>query len=909
MNTASDAAGNQEKWAIISKRSQLNRPALMDEAARLRDRLRALGIDSGERIGIYGENSAEFVTTFVALAMLDTSIVLIDPRQVASVAEAAAIAGLDGLLDVRRLEGSKKSEVGLRPGGSRHGTIDLEPMLELSPGPTTLQESDGGQEPPLDSWAWASREDGLVLLSSGSTGRPKPVMKKPSDMFRNCLRTHSVVGYRSQDVLLPVLPLTHQYGFSVLLLGLLLELPVVLTSAVRPSEAIRFGMRHRATVMDTTPAVYQALLRLMESGRISLDALESIRLFCVGGSPVPESLQRQSLASLGTLLLDGYGSTEMGNVAHALPGAPEKVMPLPGIELRVVDERGDDVPPGHCGRLQVRSPDLALALGPKTVDGWTATEDLATMSPSGSLTVHGRMSAINRNGLVLYPKSVQARLAAAGLSVCCLGVVDTHGAGKLVVVVEDDMRRPLSEWKRKIARAVAEQDLPDRVLVLGAFPLTANGKVDEARLARYVQAVLDPTQAASLSPAQADALGRLAAVLEYVEQNRSQVMSLLEEYCDRNAAAIELEAFKKALTGVAAELALEEPPRISSAWVYMPSNVVLYSYALYLLIPALYTDAIWFRPSSRIAETTKRLHQMLLPVHGLDIQCFTGTQREFEQLRGGKCGLVVFTGRSENAELVRERVLPGQVMAFFGQGSNPFIVGPDADLDMAVRDAVEMRMLNAGQDCFGPDLYLVHDTVALEFVRRVEKRLDYFALPAVSKDAPENYNRIRDKRVFHEIVEHLITHRSAVRWGSRLDLAAGIVEPTVLSWHVSEAPPCHEVFAPVFNIIRYDDESQVRGLLDSDEYREWAMGASVYGTSVALTRWLSERMTVSLETTLVATDEPHQPFGGSGRAAGFISAAGAITTGPVLLSRVARQYAAFMSPSKFSASSTLTSPL
>jgi len=322
----------------------------------------------------------------------------------------------------------------------------------------------------------------------------------------------------------------------------------------------------------------------------------------------------------------------------------------------------------------------------------------------------------------------------------------------------------------------------------------------------------------------------------------------------------------------------------------MPSNVVLYSYALYLLIPSLYTDQIRFRPSSRVREATLRLHAELAEVHDLPIEAFDGSQRAFADERTGLRGMVVFTGKYANAEQVREGLEEGQVMTFFGQGTNPLIVGDAADATRASEDAVRMRLLNSGQDCFGPDLHLVHRAVVDEFVGGIVSGLRGHSLEELLARR-QDHLAVRDPLVLRDVVDHVGAFRDDIRWGGRIDLRSMLVEPVVLQWDIRQAPLCSEVFAPVFNVAVYDHEDEVKMLLSSTFYEERSMCASVYGVSEALQTWCSTRMTVSVDATIVATDDPGQAFGGVGVMANFVATRRSVHAGAILLSETATTYA------------------
>ncbi|MFC7558501.1 aldehyde dehydrogenase family protein [Paenibacillus farraposensis] len=212
--------------------------------------------------------------------------------------------------------------------------------------------------------------------------------------------------------------------------------------------------------------------------------------------------------------------------------------------------------------------------------------------------------------------------------------------------------------------------------------------------------------------------------LNYLIENRQEVMDILTQFSSYRAANAEMDSTISTLQGALQEVQTYQPDWQRSMAVFMPSNVVLYSYALYLLIPSLYVENIDFRPSSHVNEYVSLLHEKLQAVHGLPIYNRKVSQKVFMENSVIPADIVVFTGSYTNAEKIKKQIRKEQLYIFYGQGINPFIIGPDADLELAVTDVIRMRLYNSGQDCLGPDIILVHQDVRESFKDLLIKRLD-----------------------------------------------------------------------------------------------------------------------------------------------------------------------------------------
>ncbi|WP_145926569.1 aldehyde dehydrogenase family protein [Amycolatopsis orientalis] len=322
----------------------------------------------------------------------------------------------------------------------------------------------------------------------------------------------------------------------------------------------------------------------------------------------------------------------------------------------------------------------------------------------------------------------------------------------------------------------------------------------------------------------------------------------------------------------------------------MPSNIPHYACVLYLLIPSLYSENVVFRPSSHIRGALGRLHELLSAVHGLPIQLSVSTQREFVSGPVAEADLVVFTGTNANAEKIRTRIAGAQLFVYFGQGINPLIVGPGADIDLAARDAVDIRLLNSGQDCFGPDVFFVHESVSEEFHSLPAKRIDELKFGA-NDDPDADYGPMHYEQAFGYALEYLHGNAAHIVRGGRVDVGGRHLEPTVLSRDLAGVKTnFEELFAPIFNVLRYTGQEELHAVLSSPFFDERAMGAMVYGDLPETVELLAKRHEVCLDTTLLQTENGNAPMGGRGIIANYVAFGGRRTAEPLLVSKAVADY-------------------
>jgi len=382
---------------------------------------------------------------------------------------------------------------------------------------------------------------------------------------------------------------------------------------------------------------------------------------------------------------------------------------------------------------------------------------------------------------------------------------------------------------------------------------------------------------------------RLRALADTIEARRPEVLALLTVISTRKAAEYEVDAAVAALRGAEREIATHRPPRLSTIAVFLPSNVVLYSYVLYAVIPSLYAANIVIRPATHVRGTVIALHALLARVHGLAIEIRDETQRQFVEKSVPAAQAVVFAGAYQNAERIRARLRRDQIMFFLGSGINPIVVTARADPEHAAREIVDIRLLNSGQDCLGPDAIWVEREAAGGFLAALERRLDHVRYGRYD-DPRTDYGAIFYPGIVRDIADYLHRHQDRIQRGGCIDFRARHIEPTVVLWDDATRMEVLEFFAPVFNVGLYDGEDAVVRTLDSAQYHERAMGATVFGPTRRLVAALARRHTLTLDETLLAVDDGNVPLGGRGAMANYIAFDGALHPQPILLSQGLAQY-------------------
>jgi len=854
--------------------------------------LRRHGVSEVDRVVLSAGNSADLVVALFALMELGVSVALVDRRMPqAECGELVAESGARWLLSDHDQLDAAFDQV-------RVGWLPLaELVAEAATAGSTADRSE------LTFKRWADRKDALLVWTSGSSGTPKGIFRSGASVLANVERTQQRMGYTESDVLLPLLPFTHQYGLSMLMLWWQAGATLTMVSTRRIDLALETIARRGVTVVDAVPASYRTMLRIL-GGRQSA-ALESVRMWCVGGEPLRDDLRQRFAERIGRPLLDGYGSSEAGNIALATADNPaHSGRPLDDVVIDILGEDGEPLPTGQVGEVIVRTPDVMVGLLEpggrlRPVDRPALhTQDVGFLDEHGNLRVLGRKSAVHRFGHTLYPDALTDKVSACGVPVRVVPVEDPARGTQLVLLVADPDGRSVSYWRRVAARHLAEHERPNRFVVLSEFPVNNNGKTDLRALTDIaasavaldgVKGILpvgranDVAEDLSAIPF-ADRAGRLADLAELLRNRRSEVMSLLTEVCNHKTAYGEIDASIAALEGALAEVSTYAPPPVDQVGVLMPSNIPLYSYILYLVVPSLYSNRVVFRPSRRIEDLTRKLHELLSGVHRLPIVLDDSDQREFLAGAGAESDVLVFTGTYKNAEKIRAGLRRDQLFLYFGQGVNPFVVGADADIPKAVDGLLRVRMLNSGQDCFGPDVVFVHAAISAQFCNLLCRRVSSLRYGRYD-DPTADYGAMFYLDAFDASLEHLRKNREFLAAGGEVNFVDDHLSPTVLIRPANTEVNPPELFAPIFNVVPFTSQEWLHGMLDHPYFEERAMAASVFGTMSETVELLRRRHTVSVDETLIEVENGNAPFGGTGIRANYAAIGKKRYAQPLLLSK------------------------
>ncbi len=349
--------------------------------------------------------------------------------------------------------------------------------------------------------ALADAGPAVIMYTSGTTGPPKGAVLSRAAIAANLDALASVWNWTADDVLVHALPLYHVHGLILGVLGpLRLGGRVVHTGRFDPATTVT-ALAAGGTMHFGVPTIYARLADAAEADPAVAQALARTRLLVSGSAGLPTSVQQRIHARTGHTIVERYGMTETMITTAVPAGVNDRAgtvgPPLPGVELRVVDDDGCDVvADGEAfGEVRVRTPSMFSGyLGrPEQTeaayeDGWFRTGDVATIAADGYLRIVGRNSTdiIKRGGFKIGAGEIEDAVLEhpAVAEVAVKGWPDDDLGERVCawVVAHPGTALTIDDLSAHLADALVAHKRPRVIVFVAALPRNAMGKVQKSAL-------------------------------------------------------------------------------------------------------------------------------------------------------------------------------------------------------------------------------------------------------------------------------------------------------------------------------------------------------------------------------------------------------------------------------------------
>jgi len=499
-----DALSQSGQLALLDSGGTSPFQAVIQRSRQLASELRAAGL-AGARIGLSSTPDRNWVEGFWGILLAGGSVVPISP-----------------------LYPAPEQNFFLRQSTARAHLVtpSLAPAMPEGPVPRLVFDAGRllsslaeGWHPPAGSGSDASTA--LLLYTSGTTGQPKGVPLSHQNVW-SCVQT-LIDDWQisAADRLIHALPLHHVHGICVALLCSFCAGAATELLPRYDAERVLQGAQH-ASMLMSVPTQHKRLVDYLDElpdpalRQRYQEHLRGLRLITSGSAKLPEQLGRRLQALSGQYPLERYGMTEVGIVignplAQRRPGSCGR--PLPGVDLRIVDEHGRDLAAGQPGEIWIRGPSVfegydrdPLATHAAFDSGYFKSGDTAQWTADGFVEILGRSSVdiIKSGGYKLSAIGLEERLRPHPWvqDVAVVGIPDeTWGERAVAVVVPslagrtalehgaDAASEQLRDW---LKQRVAGYQVPKSIVWRDELPRNAMGKVQKPELLRTLPETARP---------------------------------------------------------------------------------------------------------------------------------------------------------------------------------------------------------------------------------------------------------------------------------------------------------------------------------------------------------------------------------------------------------------------------------
>ena len=452
---------------------------LDDRSARVAGWLHGRGVGRGDRVGIMLPNVIEFAVLYYGALRSGAAVVPMNPMLKSREVQ-HYLADSGSSLVFASTSAVDEASIGAARAGTPCVRVDSALIDQIAACPASRDVVPRNDD-----------DTAVILYTSGTTGTPKGAELTHANMRTNAAVTaRALLTISPDDVVMGCLPLFHSFGQTCgLNAAVLAGACVTLMPRFDAASALQVIERDRVTVFEGVPTMYAAMLH---AGAGAADT-SSLRICVSGGAALPVEVLRGFAETFGAPILEGYGLSETSPVAsfNRLGNAKAGSIgyPIEGVEMRVVDGMGGDMPAGEVGEIAIRGHNVMKgywhrpdATAEAIRGGWFHTGDLGMKDRDGFFYIVDRKKdLIIRGGFNVYPRELEEVLYEhpAVLEAAVIGLPHrTHGeeVGAAVALRPGSVTTS-EELRDYVKERVAAYKYPRHVWLVDALPKGPTGKI------------------------------------------------------------------------------------------------------------------------------------------------------------------------------------------------------------------------------------------------------------------------------------------------------------------------------------------------------------------------------------------------------------------------------------------------
>lgn len=494
------------------------------QADRVAAALQAMGLDKGDRVGLFLPNCPQYVTFYYGVLRAGGTVVNFSPlystpeliHQVEDSQTdfmvcldlAALYDTINAVLEASRLKAlivcsfADALPIAARWAfrvAKRQLVAKVKPCERRIPARRLLRHTGPFERRPVD----PAEDLALLQYTGGTTGVPKGAMLTHANVS---MATQQAIGAQGGvefgvERMLGALPFFHIFANITVLNGMTMcGALIAILPKFELKSALKAIKRHRITLMPGVPTMFQALLG---ADAEAIAAMRSVRVSISGGAPMAVELKKKFESATGGTIVEGYGLTESSSLASVNPvngvnKAGSVGLPVPGTEVLIVDKEdaGRILPQGEAGEICLRGPQIMRgywrrpdATAAVLRHGYLQTGDVGYLDEDGYLFIVDRLKdMITVGGFKVFPRAIEEALYAHGSvrEATVIGIPDEYlgQRPKAFVVLNDDAKGHVTvdELKAYLKTRVGKHEQPASIELRDALPKTMIGKLSKKEL-------------------------------------------------------------------------------------------------------------------------------------------------------------------------------------------------------------------------------------------------------------------------------------------------------------------------------------------------------------------------------------------------------------------------------------------
>ncbi len=446
------------------------------------------GISKGDRVALYCINSVEFAIAYMGIVKAGGVVVPINLLQKASeIVYVMANAGVSGLIYHPAFQPNVDEIL------DELQNVKLSICVSSTTASSLQWDSlfnNNGNLPAIS--IDAANDLVAILYTSGTTGKPKGAMLTHRNLVSNTASVFKAMKWSTDEVVILVLPMFHAFAATV---GMLTPLThgccFVPVAKFEPDHLLKNIEQTKSTVFLGVPSMYNVLLNTKAD---NIERFSSIKLCISGGASMPVDVMNRFEDKFSVPIYEGDGPTECSPVTCVNPvGGIRKVgtvgLPIPNVEMKILDERGLELPIGEIGEIAVRGDNvmkgywqLPEATDESFFEDWFLTGDLGNEDEDGYFSILDRKKdMVIVNGMNVYPRIIEEVLYRldAVLEAAVIGQLDKlHGEIPVAyIVLKEGFKAGSADIRSWCRQHLGSYEVPRKVVFMDALPKNGAGKI------------------------------------------------------------------------------------------------------------------------------------------------------------------------------------------------------------------------------------------------------------------------------------------------------------------------------------------------------------------------------------------------------------------------------------------------